>query len=80
MTEAIIQMVKAGIGVTVLPQWIVAPYIESGELTAVPVTRKGIKRTWYAATLKNKRIAPLHKCFHKKSFKAFKALGRTCYV
>ncbi|HEY6978303.1 MAG TPA: LysR family transcriptional regulator, partial [Chitinophagaceae bacterium] len=32
LTEAIIQMVKAGIGVTVLPHWIVAPHIEAGEL------------------------------------------------
>jgi LysR family transcriptional regulator for metE and metH len=56
LTEAIIQMVKAGIGVSVLPHWIVAPYVHSGEIAALPITSKGIKRTWYAATLKNKEL------------------------
>ena len=65
LTEAIIQMVKAGIGVAVLPHWIVAPHIEAGELTAVPITRKGMKRTWYAATLKNKELPPYMNVFVK---------------
>src|SRR5258706_1299967 len=34
LTEVIIQMVKAGMGVTVLPHWVVASYLESNELTA----------------------------------------------
>lgn len=63
LTEAIVQMVKAGLGVSVLPHWIVRPYIESGELIALPVTRKGIKRVWYAATLKNKDLHPYMNAF-----------------
>ena len=46
LTEAIIQMVKAGIGVAVLPHWVVRPFVESGELLAIPNTRKRIKRFW----------------------------------
>ena len=72
LTEAIIQMVKAGIGVSVLPHWIVAPHIESGELTAVPVTRKGMKRTWYAATLKSKEQPPYINVFIKNLSKHLK--------
>ncbi len=63
LTEAIIQMVKAGLGITVLPHWVVANYISSGEVSGVPVTRKGIKRTWYAAVLKNKEIPPYMNVF-----------------
>lgn len=72
LTEAIIQMVKAGLGVAVLPHWIVKPYIESGELVAIPVTRKGIKRTWYAATLKNKQLPPYMNTFTSKLSKHLK--------
>ena len=72
LTEAIIQMVKAGIGVSILPHWIVAPHIESGELTAVPVTRKGMKRTWYAATLKSKEQPPYINVFIKNLSKHLK--------
>jgi LysR family transcriptional regulator for metE and metH len=72
LTEAIIQMVKAGIGITVLPHWIVSPYIEAGELTAVRVTRKSIKRTWYAATLKNKELPPYINVFIRNLSKHLK--------
>jgi LysR family transcriptional regulator for metE and metH len=72
LTEAIVHMVKAGIGVTILPHWIVSPYIESGELTAIPVTRKGLKRTWYAATLKNKNLPPYMNTFIKNLSKHLK--------
>lgn len=54
LTEAILEMVKAGLGFTVQPQWVAARYLHSGELQAVRITRKGLKRTWYAGVLKNK--------------------------
>jgi LysR family transcriptional regulator, regulator for metE and metH len=72
LTEAILQMVKAGLGVTVLPHWVVKPYIEGGELIVRPITRKGIKRTWYAATLKNKVIPPYMTAFIKNLSKHLK--------
>lgn len=72
LTEAIVQMVKAGLGVSILPNWIVKPYIVSGELVAIPVTRKGIKRIWYAATLKNKDIPPYMNVFIGKLAKHLK--------
>ncbi len=51
LTEAVIQTVASGIGVSVLPRWLVNPEIEAGRLCAVRVTPKGMKRTWYAAAL-----------------------------
>ncbi len=56
LTEAMVHMVKAGVGVAILPQWIVAPYLEWGGLQTVRMTSKGIKRSWYAATLKHKEM------------------------
>jgi LysR family transcriptional regulator for metE and metH len=56
LTEAILEMVKAGLGVTIQPEWVAARYLQSKELEAVKITRKGFKRTWYAGVLKNKVI------------------------
>ena len=51
VTDAALQMVKAGLGVQVMAQWVVKPYLEDGELALVPVTKKGLYRTWYAVHL-----------------------------
>ena len=58
LTEAILEMVKAGLGVAVLPNWVVRPYLLSGQLAAVQITEQRILRTWYAATLKTKQLPP----------------------
>lgn len=46
VTEAIVEMVKAGLGISVLASWVVQPELESGELVSVRVTRGGIMRSW----------------------------------
>ena len=53
LTEAIIEMVKAGLGVSVQAKWAVKEQIESGKLAAVPVTRRGFQRQWSAAMLRS---------------------------
>jgi len=58
ITEAIIELVKAGMGVAVLAWWAVEPAVRSGALRAVPMTRKGCRRTWSAATLKDMARVP----------------------
>lgn len=58
LTEAIIEMAKAGIGIGVLSSWAVAPHVAAGTLCAVPLTRGRFSRTWRAAMLKRSARLP----------------------
>lgn len=48
-TELLIEMVASGDSVTVLPSWIVAPYLETHDLTTLQVGNAPLARTWYCA-------------------------------
>jgi LysR family transcriptional regulator, regulator for metE and metH len=50
LTEAIVELVKADLGVSVLARWAVAPHVRAGTLAAVPLTEGGFHRRWSAAT------------------------------
>jgi len=54
LTEALLEMIRAGVGIGVMAKWAVAPQIEAGAVSAIPLTRKGLRRRWVAAMLKNK--------------------------
>lgn len=58
LTEAIIEMVKADLGVSVLARWAVTPYLGARTLLARPLTAKGFRRTWSAATIAGTAPAP----------------------
>jgi LysR family transcriptional regulator for metE and metH len=72
ITEAIIEMVKGGLGFTVLPNWVVNSYIKAKELKAIRISKKGIKRTWYAGVLKNRIVPPYMTSFINKLAKHMK--------
>ena len=44
--EAIKELVKLGLGVSILAPWIARKEIESGELVSLPLGRRKLKRTW----------------------------------
>jgi LysR family transcriptional regulator for metE and metH len=59
LTEAILELVRANLGVSILARWAVAPQIASGELVGIPLDTPGAKRRWSAA----RRIGGLHPRF-----------------
>jgi LysR family transcriptional regulator, regulator for metE and metH len=58
LTEAIIEMVKAGLGIGVMARWAVTPQVEAGTLRALPLTAKGLHRRWNAAMIRHKATPP----------------------
>jgi LysR family transcriptional regulator, regulator for metE and metH len=55
LTEAILELVKAGQGITVLPRWAVETYLGNGEYRALSITSHGLSRRWYAAVRRMKK-------------------------
>ena len=53
LTEAILEMVKAHLGISVMQTWAIEPALRAGQVRAIPITVSGIHRTWHAATLKS---------------------------
>ncbi len=51
-TDATIEMVNAGLGITVMADWIVEPYLQGRNLVIKPLHHSVAKRAWYAATCK----------------------------
>ena len=58
LTEAILAMVKAGLGISVMQTWAVEPAIRAGDVRAIPITADGIQRRWNAATLRATAPSP----------------------
>jgi LysR family transcriptional regulator for metE and metH len=65
LTEAQIELVKAGYCVKVLARWAIAPYLKSHDLVTIPLTRKGLHRSWYVASLKKEKIPGYYQAFIK---------------
>jgi LysR family transcriptional regulator for metE and metH len=56
LTEALIELVRGGLGVTALASWVL-PSRRHG-LGVVRLTRKGLRRRWYAVSLRSRAPAP----------------------
>jgi LysR family transcriptional regulator for metE and metH len=53
LTEAITELVKAGLGVAVLARWAVQPLVDAGAIIARPLTTRGLHREWRAVMPKD---------------------------
>jgi LysR family transcriptional regulator, regulator for metE and metH len=56
ITDLLIEMVAGGEGVTVLPNWVAAPYTTSHDVEIVHLGAKPLIRTWYCATRPGPRL------------------------
>jgi LysR family transcriptional regulator for metE and metH len=74
LTEARVELVKAGIGITVLSRWLVKSFVrDSRAIKLIPIGSNGYYRTWYIATLDQKKNDPVVK--HFASFLKEQQLG-----
>jgi LysR family transcriptional regulator for metE and metH len=53
LTEGIIEMVAAGLGVTIMPTWIASPYLNRQKIISIKLSGESLRRKWYAASLKD---------------------------
>ncbi len=53
LTEAIIEMIKADLGVSVMPKWAIQPALTRGDVRAIRITPTGVHRQWSAVTLRD---------------------------
>jgi LysR family transcriptional regulator for metE and metH len=56
ITDLLIEMAAGGEGVTVLPNWVAAPYTASHDVEIVHLGAKPLIRTWYCATRPGHRL------------------------
>lgn len=68
LTEAILEMIRANMGVSILSNWAIQPHLLDGELVAIRIGKKGVHRRWWASILKQK-VTPHYlenfiECFH----------------
>lgn len=56
LTEAMLELAKAGMGIAVLARWAVEPYVRAGSLCAVPLTGNGVIRQWRVAVRSVKSV------------------------
>ena len=53
LTESIAELVKAGLGVSVLARWAVQPLVDAGSVVIRPLTARGLRREWRAVMPKD---------------------------
>lgn len=66
ITDAALEMVKCGIGITTLPEWILNHYLHHQPVVGVPITRSGMQISWYAAMLRDAERPAYFDTFVKK--------------
>ena len=67
LTEAILEMVKARLGISVMQTWAIEPALRAGDVRAIPITAAGIRRQWSAATLEGRRPRRARRRVHRSA-------------
>ena len=57
-TDAIIELVRADMGVAVLDRWSAQPHLQSNHIASVHLNTKALSRAWYAAITNDCRKPP----------------------
>lgn len=63
LSEAIIEMVKANLGISVMSRWFSAPYVAEKSIRTVRITRRGLIRKWVAASISRSPHPPYVSAF-----------------
>ena len=61
--EAIKELVKLGLGVSILAPWIARKELETGELVSLPLGRRKLKRTWGLLHWRGRRLSLAEETF-----------------
>lgn len=61
IAEAIVELVAAGVGVSIVPSFVLKPYLERTGIQAVRLTSRGLPRVWQGAF---RRASPLTPAIH----------------
>jgi LysR family transcriptional regulator, regulator for metE and metH len=81
LTEAMVEMVRAGQGIGVMARWAAEPHVRNGHLLVKRLTRKGLPRQWSAAWIKRRRppayLADFVRILARTSSPAVTALSRS---
>lgn len=75
LTEAILELAAAGLGVAVLARWAVAAHLKRGAIAATRLTRAGVRREWHAVGLRQSAANPLIKSFATALGRGPRSLG-----
>lgn len=54
--EAIKELVKLGLGISILAPWVARKEISNGSLISLPLSKQGIRREWTAVTIRDKPL------------------------
>jgi LysR family transcriptional regulator for metE and metH len=81
LTEAMIEMARAGRGIGVMARWAAAPSLRQGGLVAKGITRAGLPRQWKAAWVRRRKlpayISEFVRCLARQTRPAVSALERS---
>lgn len=81
LTEAMLEMARAGRGVGVMARWAAAPSLRQGGLVAKRITRSGLPRQWKAAWVRRRKLpaylSEFVRCLARETRPAVRTLERS---